>query len=106
MDASAAEFLESMGGSAQGFAARRLTSDMALEADLILTATKDIRERVLQMAPATLRRTFTSARCVAAACTKDFASAATHMGEAVDSIADRLSEFGLATPPTRRALGE
>ncbi len=28
------------------------------------------------------------------------------IGISVDSIADRLSEFGLATPPTRRALGE
>lgn len=60
MDSDAAAILSDFGGSAEGFQARRLTPEMAIDADLVLTATKDIRERVLRVAPATLRRTFTA----------------------------------------------
>ncbi|HMU37273.1 MAG TPA: hypothetical protein PKA04_10610, partial [Marmoricola sp.] len=132
MDADAAAMLETLGGSAADFRARRLTSQMALDADLVLTATKDIRERVSALAPATLRRTFTAVEFAklmelvsasdpaglvqAAAAHRAEVSgqdldivdpyqrshalhrlAATHMAEAVDVIAHRLTEFGLAT---------
>ncbi len=51
--------LVSYGGSADGFAARQLTPRMVDESDLVLTATKAIRSRVLEEAPGALRRTFT-----------------------------------------------
>jgi protein-tyrosine phosphatase len=133
MDADAAAFLADFGGTAEGFLARRMTPEMAIEADLVLTATKDIRERVLRVAPATLRRTFTAVEfaklmeLVSAADAKGLVQAAathraevssedldivdpyrrskalhrvaaTHMAEAVDVIADRFAEFGLAHP--------
>lgn len=141
MDSSAAAFLESLGGSAEGFQAQRLTTDMALEADLILTATREIRERVLRVAPAALRRTFTAVEfaklmeLVSAADPKALVQAAaahraevssedldivdpyrrsqalhriaaTHMAEAVDVIADRLVDFGLARPKTTESVGD
>jgi protein-tyrosine phosphatase len=51
--------LTSLGGSADGFVARQLTPAMVEESDLVLTATKAIRSRVLEDAPGALRRTFT-----------------------------------------------
>lgn len=55
----AAAELELRGGSAEGFAARRLTEEMVAEADLVLTATLGLRSRVLAESPGALRRTFT-----------------------------------------------
>jgi protein-tyrosine phosphatase len=55
----AAAELEGYGGSAKGFAARQLTPQMIDEADLVLTATRDLRSQVLAENPAALRRTFT-----------------------------------------------
>ena len=51
--------LEKLGGEASNFAARQLTSRIALDADLILTMTKDHRDTVLELAPNQLHRTFT-----------------------------------------------
>ncbi|MCW2782074.1 MAG: low molecular weight phosphatase family protein [Marmoricola sp.] len=59
MNPEAATLLASYGGTADGFHARQVTAAMLQDADLILTATKDIRSRVLEDAPAALRRTFT-----------------------------------------------
>jgi protein-tyrosine phosphatase len=59
MTPEAASHLESYGGSADGFLARQLTPAMVTESDLVLTATKAIRSRVLEDSPAALRRTFT-----------------------------------------------
>ena len=59
MSPDAAAELELRGGSAEGFRARRLTEAMVAESDLILTATIDIRSRVLSESPSALRRTFT-----------------------------------------------
>ncbi|WP_310962254.1 arsenate reductase/protein-tyrosine-phosphatase family protein [Nocardioides terrisoli] len=55
---SAAE-LAARGGRADGFVARRLTEQMLRDADLVLTATLEIRSRVLSEVPSALRRTFT-----------------------------------------------
>ena len=55
----AAQHLEAYGGSADGFAAQQLTPAMVAESDLVLTATKAIRSRVLEDTPTALRRTFT-----------------------------------------------
>ena len=59
MDAEAAAHLEAYGASADGFVARQLTPAMVENSDLVLTATKAIRSRVLEESPAALRRTFT-----------------------------------------------
>lgn len=59
MSPEAAAELEARGGTAEGFVARRLTEAMVREADLVLTATLEIRSRVLGEHPAALRRTFT-----------------------------------------------
>ena len=59
MDPEAAGHLEAYGASADGFVARQLSTSMVQESDLVLTATKAIRSRVLEDAPAALRRTFT-----------------------------------------------
>jgi len=59
MDPEAAAHLEAYGGSADGFVARQLTPAMVEKSDLVLTATRAIRSRVLEESPAALRRTFT-----------------------------------------------
>jgi protein-tyrosine phosphatase len=59
MDPEAAAHLEAYGASADGFVARQLTPAMVEQSDLVLTATKAIRSRVLEDSPAALRRTFT-----------------------------------------------
>ncbi len=65
MDPEAAGHLEAYGASADGFVARQLIPSMVKESDLVLTATKAIRSRVLEEAPAALRRTFTVLEFVA-----------------------------------------
>ncbi len=51
--------LERLGGSSSNFTARQLTPSIAAEADLILTMTAEHRNRVLQIVPNRLHRTFT-----------------------------------------------
>ena len=55
----AALVLEKLGGEVSNFAARQLTSRIALEADLVLTMTRAHRDSVLELAPGQLHRTFT-----------------------------------------------
>ena len=59
MSPEAAVHLEAYGGSADGFVSRQLTEAMVAESDLVLTATKEIRSRVLEESPRAMRRTFT-----------------------------------------------
>ncbi|MGH3330119.1 MAG: hypothetical protein ACRDPJ_02330 [Nocardioidaceae bacterium] len=59
MEQMAAAELDRLGGSSKGFAARQLTERIVSQADLVLTATKEIRSRVLEESPAALRRAFT-----------------------------------------------
>jgi protein-tyrosine phosphatase len=54
----AARMLEELGGDASNFAARQLTSRIASDADLVLTMTTGHRERVLELAPRQLHKTF------------------------------------------------
>ncbi|WP_183407625.1 low molecular weight phosphatase family protein [Nocardioides marmoriginsengisoli] len=55
----AAAELTGFGGDPTGFAARQLTPAMTEGADLLLTATRDLRSQVLAESPGALRRTFT-----------------------------------------------
>ncbi|WP_333563767.1 arsenate reductase/protein-tyrosine-phosphatase family protein [Mycolicibacterium sp. BiH015] len=55
----AALVLTSLGGDASNFAARQLTTRIASTADLVITMTKAHRDRVLELAPNRLKRTFT-----------------------------------------------
>ncbi len=59
MDAHAAAELLRLGGDPSGFASSQVTPAVVGAADLVLTATTDLRSRVLQEAPRALRRTFT-----------------------------------------------
>ena len=59
MDASSARELARLGGTAENFESTQLTAAVVAEADLVLTATKDLRSRVLQESPGALKRTFT-----------------------------------------------
>ena len=59
MSEQAADELRSYGGDPDGFVARQLTPDMVEGSDLVLTATRDLRSRVLADVPTALRRTFT-----------------------------------------------
>lgn len=73
--------IENLGGDASNFSARRLTTKIASDADLILTMTREHSDIALQTAPRQLRKTFTLAQ--AARLVTEFAPA---------SIAD-LSAF-------------
>jgi protein-tyrosine phosphatase len=59
MEPTAAAELVRLGGDPEGFVARRLTPQLLAQADLVLTATTDIRRRVVEEAPTAMRRTFT-----------------------------------------------
>lgn len=59
MDPAAAAELARLGGSADGFVARQVTGPILGGADLVLTATRDVRTRALASGPAALRRAFT-----------------------------------------------
>lgn len=59
MNESAAAELRRLGGDPDGFTSRDLDDRMVAGADLVLTATRQLRSRVLEDAPRALRRTFT-----------------------------------------------
>ena len=59
MTTESAAHLHRLGATAEGFLARQLVPGLVEESDLVLTATKAIRSRVLEESPGALRRTFT-----------------------------------------------
>lgn len=59
MDDRSAAVLGALGGSPDGFVARRLTHRLVADADLVLVATTDHRRLVLREHPPALRHTFT-----------------------------------------------
>lgn len=59
VEPAAAQQLARLGGSGAGFVARQVTDRLLGEADLVLTATTDIRARALREVPSALKRTFT-----------------------------------------------
>lgn len=71
----AAAELAGFGGDPTGFAARQLTPELIEGADLILTATRELRSQVLSEAPGALRRTFTILEFAALATMSDARSA-------------------------------
>lgn len=90
MDPAAADVLTRLGGDPSGFAARRLTPDLARDADLILAMSAEHRTAVLLAAPQMLRRTFTLAE---AARLRGLCDAAT-----VADLADARARFPAAGP--------
>lgn len=61
MDPHAAAALVGLGGDPGGFRSREFTRELAQDADLVLTMTRDQRRTVLEANPRGLRRTFTLA---------------------------------------------
>ncbi|WP_068154499.1 protein tyrosine phosphatase [Rhodococcus phenolicus] len=59
MEPTAAEVLQQLGGDPVGFAARRLTPNIAEDADLVLTMSRRHRSAVITAAPRMMRVTFT-----------------------------------------------
>lgn len=59
MESHAARVLEDLGGTPEGFVARRLTPQIASAGDLVLTMSRSHRDRILEIAPRQLQRTFT-----------------------------------------------
>jgi protein-tyrosine phosphatase len=59
MHETAAAVLTELGGDPSGFTARQLTPKVAAHADLVLTMTTEHRDRVLELIPRLLRKTFT-----------------------------------------------
>jgi len=55
----AARVIDQLGGDPSNFSARQLTHKLASNADLVVTMTTEQRDRVLELAPRQLRRTFT-----------------------------------------------
>lgn len=52
-------------GVAHGGGGRQITAEMVRDSDLVLTMTRELRSRVVELAPAALRRTFTLAEFAA-----------------------------------------
>src|SRR5690349_1929440 len=67
----AAAELQGYGGNPSGFAARQLTPELIEDADLIMTATRELRSQVLSEQPGALRRTFTILEFAALAAMSD-----------------------------------
>ena len=86
----AANELTALGGDGRSFRSRPFVGSMALDADLVLTATADIRRRLLQKAPAALRRTFTVREFARLASTADLASSSSP----ADLVADASRRRG------------
>lgn len=59
MEPFAAQVLQERGLSATGFGATPLTAELVSAADLVLTATREHRSRVVNLAPSAVRRAFT-----------------------------------------------
>ncbi len=94
--------LSGLGGSPDGFVARQLVDDMAIDADLTLTMTRQHRRDVLRIAPRALARTFTL---------REAASLLDIVGEDVKVRGDDLAERArnlvkeLAAARSRRQSG-
>ena len=102
MDASAAAELTRLGGDPSGFVARQLTASMANDADLVLTATRDIRGQVVAVAPTALKRTFTLRELAALLEDPPWGDDAGDMTEVLARAADwRGSVSGLGRRPRR-----
>lgn len=59
VEPTAALVLQQLGGDPEGFSARRLTSAIAEDADMIITMSERHRSQVIQLAPRKMRVTFT-----------------------------------------------
>ncbi len=86
--------LEALGGSGEEFVARQLQPPLIEQAGLVLTATRDIRSRVLQEVPGALRRTFTVRELA------DLAPGVPHDGSLSAAVRAAGSSAPTSTPST------
>ena len=112
MEPNAAAELSRLGGSAAGFLARDFAPSYAHDADLILTATAEVRSRVLAESPSALRRAFTLLELAhlvqsapAAPPLEVVAWAAAHRSAAVDAEIDLPDPIG-RSPEVHRAVAD
>lgn len=109
MDEHSFALLEEYGANAEGFTARQLGPAMVKDADLVLTATREIRGRVLEESPGALRRTFT-VRELAALIAETGQEAGKEAGKEADQEAgSRPAASGTWSDPSelvRRLAGE
>jgi protein-tyrosine phosphatase len=109
MDPHAAAELERLGGDASAFRARQLTGELATHADLVLTATRALRSRVLEEAPRALRRTFTIRELAAIVASPAFAEQPLHGAGALVATAASwrgsvtVEDYDIADPIGRSA---
>ncbi|MHA7191228.1 arsenate reductase/protein-tyrosine-phosphatase family protein [Arthrobacter sp. MDT2-16] len=59
IDPRVAGYIRLLGGTAENFSAKQLTPEVLARQDLVLALTRDHRKKVVEMAPAMLRKTFT-----------------------------------------------
>lgn len=105
MEPRVADRLRAEGGDPDGHAGRMLTADLVLDADLVITASRQHLQRVLTLAPRAVRRTWTlddlARACAEPAPARDegwFGARRTRVGLA--ALADDLSRVrGLVTEP-------
>ena len=88
MDEQAADELRRLGGDPTGAASRQLEPSMVEAADLVLTATRQLRSRVLEEAPRALKRTFTITELAALVTSDEL------RGSRVASAADLVARAG------------
>ena len=85
----AAGHLTALGGDAASFRSRAFAGPMAQEAGLVLTATTDVRRRLLQRSPSALRRTFTVREFAHLASSADLGSVRSPAGLVADAVRRR-----------------
>jgi protein-tyrosine phosphatase len=88
MDQQAAAELRRLGGDPDGAVSRQLEPRMVEDADLVLTATRHLRSRVLEEAPRALKRTFTITEFAALVTSEELT------GSRVTSAADLVARAG------------
>jgi len=93
VDPSSASELEARGIAHDTFAARQLAPALVQPAALVLTATRDLRSRVLEEAPGALRRTFTLLE-FAAHCDRLVPGGVSSYADPRDLVADAAAQRG------------
>jgi protein-tyrosine phosphatase len=105
MEPEALSELERLGGVGADLRARRVSREMVLEADLVLTATKEIRTSVLQLAPNRMKAVFTLAEFAAVCAAPATQDLSEPLGEGLVPHAARYRSLGSAAPDVEDPIG-